>query len=213
MEKPSRDITTLIANLPIQQALNRIAPSDDLIERMAELTTGYTPDPELEQLEPTYYDYPVLKPPFWGWEIIWYFFLGGLAAGCYIIATIASLFGSSGKSGNKTTPSFGGPYDAWIVKLAPEGSDCDIDEDGVPDSQDKCPDTAPGSIVNADGCSIEQLSPCHGPWKNHGQYVSSVIKTTAKFLRDGLITSSERNKIIREAARSSCGQRSKPLVK
>src|SRR6266480_7511254 len=94
MEKPSRDITTLVANLPIQQALSRITPSDDLIERVAELTTGYTPDPELEQLEPTYYDYPVLKPPFWGWEIIWYFFFGGLAAGCYVIATIASLFGS-----------------------------------------------------------------------------------------------------------------------
>jgi hypothetical protein len=126
---------------------------------------------------------------------------------------IIGLSATSGKSGNKTTPGFGGPYDAWIVKLAPEGNDCDTDEDGVPNSQDKCPDTAAGAVVNADGCSIEQLSPCHGPWKNHGQYVSSVIKTTAKFLRDGLVTSSERNKIIREAARSSCGQRSKPFVK
>jgi formate-dependent nitrite reductase membrane component NrfD len=44
--------------------------------------------------EPTYYDYPVLKQPVWGWEIIWYFFLGGLAAGCYIIASLAALFGS-----------------------------------------------------------------------------------------------------------------------
>src|SRR5205814_8631215 len=32
--------------------------------------------------------------PFWRWEIIWYFFFGGLAAGTYIIASIASLFGS-----------------------------------------------------------------------------------------------------------------------
>ncbi|HET8845511.1 MAG TPA: NrfD/PsrC family molybdoenzyme membrane anchor subunit [Ktedonobacteraceae bacterium] len=68
--------------------------STQVIERLATLTTGYTPDPERELQEPTYYDYPVLKEPFWGWEIIWYFFFGGLAAGCYIIATLAAFFGS-----------------------------------------------------------------------------------------------------------------------
>src|SRR5437763_8966463 len=62
---------------------------------MATHTTGYTPGMERElQEEPNYYDYPVLKAPVWRWEIIWYFFVGGLAAGCYVIATIASLFGS-----------------------------------------------------------------------------------------------------------------------
>src|SRR6202165_6282808 len=66
-----------------------------LLERMATPTTGYRPDLERElQEEPSYYDYPVLKAPVWRWEIIWYFFFGGLAAGCYVIATIASLFGS-----------------------------------------------------------------------------------------------------------------------
>src|SRR2546423_14107030 len=65
-----------------------------LVEQLATLTTGYTPDLECEQQEPTYYDYPVLKAPIWRWEIVWYFFLGGLAAGCYIIASIAALFGS-----------------------------------------------------------------------------------------------------------------------
>jgi formate-dependent nitrite reductase membrane component NrfD len=65
-----------------------------LIERLATLTTGYTPDPEQELEEASYYDYPALKTPTWGWEIIWYFFFGGLAAGCYVIASIASLFGS-----------------------------------------------------------------------------------------------------------------------
>jgi formate-dependent nitrite reductase membrane component NrfD len=64
------------------------------LEQLATLTTGYTPDPEREQQEPTYYDYPVLKAPVWRWEIVWYFFLGGLAAGCYVIASIAALFGS-----------------------------------------------------------------------------------------------------------------------
>ncbi|HZR39990.1 MAG TPA: NrfD/PsrC family molybdoenzyme membrane anchor subunit [Ktedonobacteraceae bacterium] len=66
----------------------------DLAEQLAALTTGYTPDLEQEQQEPTYYDYPVLKEPIWRWEIIWYFFLGGLAAGCYVIASLAALFGS-----------------------------------------------------------------------------------------------------------------------
>lgn len=66
----------------------------DVIGRLATLTTGYTPDREQELQEPTYYDYPVLKQPFWSWEIILYFFFGGLAAGCYVIASIAALFGS-----------------------------------------------------------------------------------------------------------------------
>jgi formate-dependent nitrite reductase membrane component NrfD len=66
----------------------------NLVERLATLTTGYTPDLDHELQEPSYYDYPVLKAPTWRWEIIWYFFFGGLAAGCYVIASIAALFGS-----------------------------------------------------------------------------------------------------------------------
>src|SRR5258708_4961676 len=68
--------------------------SSNLVERWATLTTGYTPDLDHELQEPSYYDYPVLKAPVWRWEIIWYFFFGGLAAGCYVIASIAALFGS-----------------------------------------------------------------------------------------------------------------------
>ncbi len=65
-----------------------------IAEQLAAITTGYTPDSEHELQEPSYYDYPVLKAPVWRWEIIWYFFFGGLAAGCYVIASIAALFGS-----------------------------------------------------------------------------------------------------------------------
>ncbi len=67
---------------------------EGFLEQLAALTTGYTPDEQREQQEVTYYDYPVLKTPPWQWEIIWYFFCGGLAAGCYILASIAALFGS-----------------------------------------------------------------------------------------------------------------------
>jgi formate-dependent nitrite reductase membrane component NrfD len=78
----------------IVEALNRMPTLHERIEQLATLTTGYTPDPELEQQEQSYYDNPVLKAPVWHWEIIWYFFLGGLAAGCYLIASLAALFGS-----------------------------------------------------------------------------------------------------------------------
>src|SRR2546421_890131 len=71
----------------------RLSPSN-VVERLATLTTGYTPDPERELEEASYYDFPVLKAPTWHWEITWYFFFGGLAAGCYVIASIASIFGS-----------------------------------------------------------------------------------------------------------------------
>src|SRR5437660_11675154 len=72
---------------------DRLSPYN-IAEQLAALSTGYTPDLRREQEEPAYYDYPVLKAPLWRWEIIWYFFFGGLAAGNYVIASIASLFGA-----------------------------------------------------------------------------------------------------------------------
>ncbi len=78
----------------LPQAFTEGLSPASFIEQLATLTTGYTPDPERELQETSYYDYPVLKAPLWRWEIIWYFFFGGLAAGCYVIASIAALFGS-----------------------------------------------------------------------------------------------------------------------
>ncbi|MBO0796300.1 MAG: polysulfide reductase NrfD [Ktedonobacteraceae bacterium] len=80
---------------PVTEMFHRVPALEQPIEeRLAALTTGYTPDPEREEQETSYYDYPVLKEPVWRWEIVWYFFMGGLAAGCYVIASIAALFGS-----------------------------------------------------------------------------------------------------------------------
>jgi formate-dependent nitrite reductase membrane component NrfD len=42
----------------------------------------------------TYHDLPVLKRAHWKWEIVLYFWLGGIAAGAYVIAAIADLLGS-----------------------------------------------------------------------------------------------------------------------
>ena len=63
----------------------------------------------------------------------------------------------------------------------------DSDGDGVPDAFDLCPGTPPGAVVDASGCSIDQLCPCNGPWKNHGEYVSSVAK-----LAEGITTFCQR---------------------
>ena len=83
-----------MAKTRLPQTLGQRLSSLNLAEQLATITTGYTPDSEHELQEPSYYDYPVLKAPVWRWEIIWYFFFGGLAAGCYVIASIAALFGS-----------------------------------------------------------------------------------------------------------------------
>lgn len=41
---------------------------------------------------PAYYNVPLLQKPVWRWEIASYFFLGGLAAGSYIISRLARHF-------------------------------------------------------------------------------------------------------------------------
>ena len=45
---------------------------------------------------PTYYDLPPIKPGPYGWAIIVYFFIGGIASASQFIATIADLFGGRG---------------------------------------------------------------------------------------------------------------------
>ncbi|GCE27957.1 hypothetical protein KDA_34410 [Dictyobacter alpinus] len=77
-----------------EQQDNSKVPELTLLEKLAAWSTGYQPDPARELQEKTYYDYPAIKAPVWSWEIIWYFFMGGLAGGCYVMATIASFFGS-----------------------------------------------------------------------------------------------------------------------
>src|SRR5262249_46362313 len=68
----------------------------------------------------------------------------------------------------------------------------DADGDGVGDSLDQCPGTPAGAVVDAEGCSLDQLVPCEGPasggdWRNHGQYVSTFAHAANAFLAQGLI--------------------------
>jgi|GEM_PF-6880557 len=83
----------------------------------------------------------------------------------------------------------------------------DSDGDGVRDIDDLCQETPSGAIVDAHGCSIDQLCPCEGTWRNHGEYLVAVGHATADFLRDGVITKAQRNEILKQAARSNCGKR------
>jgi len=51
----------------------------------------------------SYYDIPLLQKPHWGWEIEWYFFVGGIASGSAILAALSDVLGD--------------PADASIVRL------------------------------------------------------------------------------------------------
>jgi formate-dependent nitrite reductase membrane component NrfD len=42
-----------------------------------------------------YYNYPVVRRPVWTWEVPMYFWLGGMAAGAYVTASLAQNFGSA----------------------------------------------------------------------------------------------------------------------
>ncbi len=100
-----------------------------------------------------------------------------------------------------------GPFNA-AFSLSGE---TDADADGVADSLDLCPGTPSGSLVNATGCSIEQLAPCDGPasggsWKNHGEYVSTVAQASEQFVEQSLITQADQDAIVGKAAESSCGK-------
>jgi hypothetical protein len=114
---------------------------------------------------------------------------------------------SDSTDGDKRSPDFGGHGDFWIVKLLPESfGDCDQDNDGVTDNRDQCPGTKPGDVVNANGCSIPQLGPCDGPWRNHAEYVRSVTRTATAFYRAGLISRRQREVILWAAIQSDCGK-------
>lgn len=41
----------------------------------------------------SYYGAPVLHAPHWGWLVVVYFFLGGIASASYVLASVAGLFG------------------------------------------------------------------------------------------------------------------------
>jgi hypothetical protein len=102
----------------------------------------------------------------------------------------------------------------------------DSDGDGVPDVDDCCPnsildptvifgnvDTGVENRVNPHGCSLAdlfaRLKPASG-WKNHGQFVSSVVRLVKRLERHQEIAPWEARALRNGAARSNVG---KPVKK
>jgi formate-dependent nitrite reductase membrane component NrfD len=71
-------------------------PRNDSPEVFGNLTPAYdiqkSATPERVK-EPGYYGLPILKRPFWKWEIALYFFSEGISAGSFILCTAAELVG------------------------------------------------------------------------------------------------------------------------
>jgi hypothetical protein len=82
----------------------------------------------------------------------------------------------------------------------------DSDGDGLPDYLDSCPHTPSGDVIDRNGCSIDDLCPCDGPWKNHGEYVGRFLAVSGEFVNEGLITEAERRRLLSRAADSDCGK-------
>ena len=85
----------------------------------------------------------------------------------------------------------------------------DSDGDGIPDYLDHCPGTLAGSLINSNGCSIADLCPCEGPWKNHGEFEHCVKEAAQDFKKAGLITEKQRHEIEKAAHESDCGKKEK----
>jgi hypothetical protein len=122
--------------------------------------------------------------------------------GGYIVGCVSM----SPADGTKTVTSSW--WDYWITKLGTEQS-CDSDLDGVPDDKDACPNTPAGTIVDAHGCSLEQLVPCDADWKNHGEYVNAFKRVAQSFLLAGQISNVDFDRLMARAGASKCGNRTK----
>jgi len=92
------------------------------------------------------------------------------------------------------------------LRIVAEYESADSDGDGVMDDKDTCPATPAGEAVNASGCSVSGLCPCEKPWKNHGQYVSCVTKTSQEFIKANLISKEAGESLVSKAAKSTCGK-------
>jgi hypothetical protein len=88
-----------------------------------------------------------------------------------------------------------------------EDNQVDSDSDGIFDLNDACQTTSPGEIVDIDGCSINDLCPCEGQWKNHGSYVKCAAQESKSFVSEGLMSKAQKVVFVSITARSRCGHK------
>jgi hypothetical protein len=77
----------------------------------------------------------------------------------------------------------------------------------VTDGADRCLASAPGAVVDANGCAIADLCPCESDWRNHGAYVRCVARTSEAFASASLIDAAQKDATVSAGALSSCGGR------
>ncbi|MCI5222699.1 MAG: hypothetical protein D3924_08530 [Candidatus Electrothrix sp. AR4] len=84
--------------------------------------------------------------------------------------------------------------------------DNDDDDDGVLDSDDRCPETVLNDPVNSKGCSIGQICVCTDKRNSHGRYVRCVVRISKEFRDAGLINWRDFSRYTVAAAKSKCGR-------
>jgi hypothetical protein len=77
----------------------------------------------------------------------------------------------------------------------------DLDQDGVNTTDDSCPDTAEGAVVDANGCSIAQYCPADDFMKL-GRQVACTSRTAEAFVQVGLISETEKGQILSALAKT-----------
>lgn len=92
----------------------------------------------------------------------------------------------------------------------PNADQADSDHDGVGDVCDLCDGPSAG-LVNAGGCTIEQLCPCYersdgAPWESRAEYLRCVAREARVLRREGQLGTSDAWRLVRDASRSACGQ-------
>lgn len=86
----------------------------------------------------------------------------------------------------------------------------DGDADGVGDVCDSCEGASAG-LVNANGCTVEQICPCHeqrdgSSWENRAQYLRCVAAEARVLRREGQVSTADAWRLVREAAKTTCGR-------
>ena len=106
------------------------------------------------------------------------------------------------------------------LNSTPDECDADSDGDGVIDDCDQCPDSSDEETIvigdcdtgvtnlgGYDGCTMtQQLDVCHETARNHGAFVSCVVRTANTWRQEGLISRDDQGRIAECAAHFSEGR-------
>jgi hypothetical protein len=59
--------------------------------------------------------------------------------------------------------------------------------------------------------AIGDACPCVSTWKNHRAYFSCIANATDALVADGLLTETEKDVVVSDAAQSGCGRATKDV--